>query len=104
MARASIFLMNLEKKIYSKKISARCSHLNVGSGEDITIKKLSNIIREIVGYRGKIVFNPNKPDGTMRKLINSQKIIKLGFRPKVKLKEGLQKTYNHYLELLNGNI
>jgi len=104
MARASIFLMNLEKKIYNKKISARCSHLNVGSGEDITIKKLSNIIREIVGYRGKIVFNPNKPDGTMRKLINSQKIIKLGFRPKVKLKEGLQKTYSHYLELLNGNI
>ena len=60
--------------------------LIIGTGKDT--KKLSNIIREIVGYRGKIVFNPNKPDGTMRKLINSQKIIKLGFRPKVKLKEG----------------
>ena len=104
MARASIFLMNLNKKIYSKNISNRCSHINVGSGEDISIKKLSVQIKKIVGYNGKIVFNPKKPDGTMRKLINSQKIIKLGFKPTVSLEEGLKKTYSHYVELLNGNI
>ncbi len=104
MARASIFLMNLNKKIYYKKISQRCSHINVGSGEDISIKKLSELIKNIIGYKGEIFFNPNKPDGTMRKLIDSKKITKLGFKPQVNLRKGLEITYSHYLNLLNANI
>ncbi|QES89229.1 GDP-L-fucose synthase family protein [Rhizosphaericola mali] len=69
---------------------------NVGFGSDLTIKDLAEIVQEIVGHTGKIIWDSSKPDGTPRKLMDSQKLNNLGWIPKVDLKEGIEKTYNWY--------
>ena len=76
--------------------------INVGVGEDKTIKELALLIKEVVGYRGEIRFDPSKPDGTPRKLLDVSKISRLGWRPKVKLKEGLIMTYEWFLKIEKG--
>jgi GDP-L-fucose synthase len=99
MARASIQLMNLNKKTYEELISPICSHINVGGYKDLTIKELAETIKEVVDFKGKIQFDPTKPDGSLRKLLNSKRIKKLGFKPKISLKEGLIKTYQDYIKV-----
>jgi len=74
------------------------SLINVGSGADISVKELAETIKRIVGFRGEIVFDKSKPDGAPRKLFDSSKISRLGWRPKVNLEEGLRKTYEWYKE------
>ena len=74
------------------------SHLNCGSEDEVTILELTNIIQDVVGYTGEIVFDSSKPDGTYRKKMNNRRIINLGCTPKHTLKQGLQKTYAWYLE------
>jgi GDP-L-fucose synthase len=98
LARASVFLMNLEKKKYYEKISPMCSHINIGSGTDITIKELAKTIKEVVGFNGKIYFDPSKPDGIPRKLLDSKIINSFGFKSKIKLKEGLVEAYKDYIK------
>ena len=71
--------------------------INVGSGYDVTIKQLAGMIKEISGYKGKIKFDATKPDGTMRKLMDNSRMRKLGWRPKIGLEEGIEKTYRWYL-------
>ena len=99
MARASIFLMNIDKKAFDQCTSPMCNHINVGSGKDLTIKELAEIIRDVVGYKGKISFDSTKPDGNPRKLLDSERIKNLGFNAKVSLKEGLIKTYQDYTKV-----
>ncbi len=70
--------------------------INVGSGEDISIKDLALLIKKISGFKGKIVFDATKPDGTMRKLMDNRRITKLGWKPKVNLEEGVRKTYQYF--------
>ena len=97
LALASIHVMNLDKKIYNEQTSSASSHINVGSGKELTIKELAETIKEVVDFKGKIQFDSSKPDGPLRKLLNSNRINKLGFKPKTDLKEGLIKTYQNYL-------
>jgi GDP-L-fucose synthase len=99
MAQASIYVMNLDKKIYNKQITSLSSHINVGSGKELTIKELAETIKEVVNFKGKINFDPSKPDGSSRKLLNSDRINKLGFMPKINLKDGLIKTYQDYIKV-----
>jgi GDP-L-fucose synthase len=70
--------------------------INIGSGEDISIKALAQVIKEATGYKGKIIFDESKPDGMPRKLLDTSKIQKLGWSPKISLKEGIRKTYRWY--------
>ena len=98
MAKASIYLMNIDKKIYTKHTSPTCSHVNVGSEKDITIKELAETIKEIISYKGKINFDTTKPDGISRKLLDSKRINNLGFNSQISLKEGLIKTYKDYIK------
>jgi len=72
--------------------------INVGSGEEISIAQLADRIKEVTGYKGQIQFDNTKPDGTPRKLMDSSKLHSLGWKHKTKLYEGLQKTYEHFLE------
>jgi GDP-L-fucose synthase len=72
--------------------------INVGVGEDITIMELAEMIREITGYRGRLVFDPSKPDGTPRKLLDVSRLRALGWRPKISLREGIQRTYRWYVK------
>jgi len=98
MARASIYLMNIDRKDYYSKASPTCSHINVGSGFDLSIKELAEIIKDVVEYKGNITFDPSKPDGIPRKLLDSKKVIDLGFKPQINIKEGLNRTYKEYIK------
>jgi len=97
MAKASIFIMNIDKKILKKKIKYTC-HINIGSGEELTIKKLAEMIKEITNYPGQINYDINRPDGSYRKLLNSSPIISLGWKPVISLKNGLIDTYKEFLK------
>jgi GDP-L-fucose synthase len=70
--------------------------INVGTGEDITIKELSNMISGIVGYPGETIWDTSKPNGTPRKVLNVDKIKSLGWKPKISLKDGIKTTYEWY--------
>ena len=97
LAEASTFVMQLDKCILDQNTSPMQSHVNVGYGSDITIMKLAESIAEVVDYKGKIVFDPTKLDGTPRKLMDSSKLTDLGWFPKVSLMEGLTASYRDYL-------
>ena len=98
MADASVYIMNLDKKELEKEINPMLSHINVGTGIDITIKDAAQIIKEVVKFNGVIVFNTKMPDGTKRKLLDVSKIERLGWKHNVSLKCGLQETYKWFLE------
>jgi GDP-L-fucose synthase len=88
--------MNLDKAIYNKNINPMCSHINVGSGLDLTIEELAKTIQKVVGYKGKIEFDLSKPDGMKKKLLDSKRINSLGWKPEVSLQEGLMKSYEDF--------
>ena len=71
--------------------------INVGSGYDVTIKQLASMIKDVSGYKGKIIFDAMKPDGAMRKLMDNGQMKKLGWKPKIALEEGIEKTYQWYI-------
>ncbi len=72
--------------------------INVGSGEDISIRQLAEMICEVVGYEGKLTFDPNQPDGTPRKLLDISKLQTLGWSPRISLREGITRTYEWFLD------
>lgn len=76
--------------------------INVGVGTDVTIAELAELIRQIVGYSGRIVFDPSKPDGMPRKLLDVSRLRALGWRPRIPLEEGIRQTYRWYVETLGG--
>ena len=98
MAKASIHLMNIDKKTYDEHTSFMCSHINVGSSKDLTIKELAETIKKVVDFKGEIYFDHTKPDGNPRKLLNSKRINNLGFKPETSLIKGLKKTYQEYIK------
>jgi GDP-L-fucose synthase len=97
MAAASVFVMELDKAIYDLHTEPMQSHINVGFGSDVTIKELSETIGRTIGYEGQIVFDPTKPDGTPRKLMNSQRLESMGWKAKVNLSDGLLISYKNFL-------
>ncbi len=98
MAAASVHLMNLAKKDYETQITPMQSHVNAGFGSDITIAELAQTISKVIDYQGKISFDATKPDGAPRKLMDSTRLNQLGWRAKIKLKEGLTLAYQDFLQ------
>ena len=101
MAKASIFIHELDKIILEKNIKKMQSHVNIGTGEDLTIRELAQTIKQVVGYKGKIIFDKTKSDGTPRKLLNIDLIKKLGWKAQTKLFDGLNLSYHDYLRRNN---
>jgi len=97
MASASIHVMNLNKDLYDKHTLPMQSHINVGYGEDLTISDLAYAVSDSIGYSGEIKFDTSKPDGMPRKLMDSNKLNSLGWKPQTDLKSGLKKTYADFL-------
>lgn len=97
MATASVHVMNLDKAVYDKYTSPMQSHINVGYGDDVTIAELAHAVSEAVGYSGDIKFDTSKPDGTPRKLMDSERLNALGWKPQVDLKSGLKKAYADFM-------
>lgn len=102
LANALVFLATLDETRYGSLVeSARCPLINVGSGEDLTIRELAETVANIVGYEEGFVQDTSKPDGTMRKILDVSKIRNLGWTAKVDLRKGIQLAYNDYLEGLS---
>lgn len=98
MARASVFLMELDKTQYDRVTEPMQSHLNVGSGFDVTIAQLVQAIATVVGYRGAIDYDSSKPDGSPKKLMDSNRLNTLGWKPSTSLEVGLALAYADFLE------
>jgi len=98
MAAASIFVMQLDKKIYDSQVLPMQSHLNVGFGSDITIADLAKAVGRAVDYQGRVIFDSTKPDGAPRKWIDSSRINKLDWKPVTSLDRGLQIAYRSFLD------
>jgi len=101
MASACIYVMNLDKLIYQKYTKPMLSHINVGSGKDLTIKELAETIARIIKFKGKIRFDNTKPDGAKRKLMNTDRLNNLGWKSKIDLENGLRQTYKDYCSIIN---
>lgn len=102
MANACVLVMNLENNVYQKHTSMMMSHINVGSGIDITIKELAETIAKCVGYKGGVTYDESKPDGSPRKLMNSSKLSKMGWKPTYTLSQGLEIAYKDFLKNLDA--
>ncbi len=98
MAAACVFLMGLDKKTYDKHIEPMQSHINVGSGSDVTIAELAKAVSEAVGYKGEITFDSSKPDGSPRKWLDSGKLRTLGWMAGIELGHGLKNSYYDFLK------
>jgi len=96
MAAASVFVMELDKAIYDSQTEPMQSHLNVGSGSDITIAELALAVAKATGYQGKISFDSSKPDGAPRKWMDSSRLNKLGWSAKTSLEKGLLEAYSDF--------
>jgi GDP-L-fucose synthase len=98
MASACVHVMELDKGLYDANTTPMLSHINVGTGEDCTIRELVETIAEVVGYSGAVLFDASKPDGTPRKLLSVDRLASLGWRYSTDLKTGLKMTYQWFLE------
>jgi len=97
MAQASLFVLELDGKAYQANTQPMLSHINVGTGKDVTIKEMAETMKEVVGFKGKLVFNTIKPDGSPRKLIDVSRLSNMGWKYSIDLECGLKKTYKWYL-------
>jgi len=101
MAAASIFVMQLAKDKYHENTQEMLSHINVGTGEDCTIRELVETVANVVGYQGAIAFDSSKPDGPPRKLMEVSRLTSLGWTYSISLEQGLRETYQWFLQQEN---
>ena len=97
MAEASVHVMELDSGTYQANTAPMLSHINVGTGEDVTIAELAKVIAKVVGYEGRVEQDPTKPDGSPRKLMDVSRLKALGWQPRVRLEEGLALAYRDFL-------
>lgn len=98
MAAASLFVLDLPQCQYEANTQPMLSHINVGCGEDISILGLAELVASVTGFKGNILMDPSKPDGTMRKLMDVSRLKKMGWTPKIGLEKGVEETYRWFLE------
>jgi GDP-L-fucose synthase len=98
MAEASLFVLELDEKTYQANTKPMLSHINVGTGKDVTIREMAETMKEVVGFKGELSFDITKPDGAPRKLIDVSRLLNMGWEYSVDLKDGLSKTYKWYLK------
>lgn len=98
MAEASLFVLDLPQDVYAANTQPMLSHINVGTGRDVSIGELAQIVAEVTGFTGTLSFDTSKPDGTMRKLMDVSRLSDMGWRAKIELRDGLRETYDWFLK------
>jgi GDP-L-fucose synthase len=98
MAEASLFVLDLPQETYAANTQPMLSHINVGTGSDVSIGELAQMVAEVTGFTGTLSFDTSKPDGTMRKLMDVSRLADMGWRAKIDLKDGLRETYDWFLK------
>ena len=102
LADAAIFIMEQSKQVYLEALGEDASHINVGVGKDCAIKEIAEMVSEVVGFRGALIFDTSKPDGTYQKLLDTSKLSFMGWESSTALKDGLDSTYLWYKENLRA--
>lgn len=102
MASGALFVLDLPPEVYGARTELLTSHINIGSQEELTIEDLALAISEVVGFKGAVKFDPTKPDGAPRKLMDSSRIRELGWTPSINLIDGLKRTYADFVKSLPG--
>jgi len=97
MAEASLFVLELDEKTYQTNTKPMLSHINVGTGKDVTIREMAETMKGVVGFKGELSFDTSKPDGSPRKLIDVSRLSNMGWKYSIDLEDGLKKTYKWYL-------
>jgi GDP-L-fucose synthase len=98
MAAACVHVMNMDKSVWAANTAPMRGLLNVGYGSDVSIAQLARTVAAVVGYEGKIAFDASKPDGTPRKLIDTSRLLSLGWKPRIDLQRGLALAYADFHE------
>ena len=98
MAAASIYVMDLNSDIYQQNTQAMLSHINVGTGQDCTIRELAETLKRVIGLEAELVFDTTKPDGAPRKLMDVSRLAKMGWQAQISLEQGLAQTYHWFLK------
>ena len=102
LAEAVVHLQNISQECYASEAEPMRSHINVGTGTDVTIRELAETLVKVIGYEGKLVFDTTKPDGTPRKLMDVSRLARLGWQARISLQGGLQETYAWFLAHLDA--
>jgi nucleoside-diphosphate-sugar epimerase len=97
MAEASLFVLELDEQTYKANTQPMLSHINVGTGKDVTIREMAQTMKEVVGFKGRLSFDATKPDGAPRKLIDVSRLKNMGWECSTNLEKGLEKTYKWYI-------
>jgi nucleoside-diphosphate-sugar epimerase len=97
MAEASLFVLDLPRDVYGQNTDPMLSHINVGSGSEVSILDLARMVADITGFKGRIGTDPTKPDGTMRKLMDVERLGRMGWRARIGLRDGIEDAYRWYL-------
>jgi len=98
MAEASLFVLDLDRATYDANTQPMLSHINVGTGADVSIMELAQMVARATGFKGRIINDPSKPDGTLRKLMDVSRLADMGWRASVDLEKGLQETYDWFID------
>ena len=98
MAEASLFVLDLDRETYAANTQPMLSHINVGTGTDVSIMELAQMVAKVTGFEGRITNDPSKPDGTLRKLMDVSRLADMGWRASIDLEDGLRQTYDWFIE------
>lgn len=104
MAEAALFVLDLDADTYARETRPMLSHINIGSGSDVSIRELAEIVAGVTGFRGRLSFDTTKPDGTPRKLMDVSRLARLGWRARIGLRDGIESTYAWYLAQDQGAL
>jgi len=99
MASACVFVMQLDKDVYLENTEPMLSHINVGTGEDVTIAELAQTIKDVVGFEGELVFDASKPEGAPRKLLDVSRLYDMGWEAEMQLRQGLEDAFGWFVRL-----
>lgn len=98
LAEAALFVLDLAPEVHAAETQPMLSHINVGTGSDVSIRELAQMVAEVTGFRGTIRCDTSRPDGTPRKLLDVSRLARLGWRAGIGLEEGIAQTYHWYLD------
>jgi len=98
MAEASLFVLDLDRDTYAANTQPMLSHINVGTGTDVSIMELAHMIAKVTRFEGRITNDPSKPDGTLRKLMDVSRLAEMGWRASINLEKGIHDTYEWFLQ------
>lgn len=102
LADAVVFVMNISKEKLEASTQPMLSHINIGTGVDCTIAELAEAVARVTGFKGRLIFDSSKPDGMPRKLLDVSRLKTLGWKPKISLEQGLQNTYQWFLDNIDS--